>query len=78
MPPTIQILAEKLVTSRGVDYFYATEALRGYLARLTDIGFAREVDRIDNSAIIRYLWAMGLSRGRQSIAALKYKELEGE
>ena len=75
MPPTIQILAEKLVTSRGVDYYIATEALRGYLAKLTDIEFSKEVDRIDNPDIIRYLWAMGLSRGRQSIAALKYKEL---
>ncbi|MBA7574924.1 hypothetical protein ES708_16740 [subsurface metagenome] len=75
MPPTIQILAEKLVTARGVDYYIATEALQGYLGKLTDVEFALEVDQIDNPDIIRYLWAMGLSRGRQSVAALKYKEL---
>lgn len=75
MPPTIQILAEKLVAAKGADYFITQEALRGYINKLTDIEFAREVDRIDRPEIIRYLWAAGLSRGRQSVAALKYKEL---
>jgi len=75
MSPTIQILAEKLVTSRGVDYYIATEALRAYLKKLKDVEFARQVDEIDNPNIIRYLWAMGLSKWRQQVAALKYKEL---
>jgi len=75
MAPTIQILAEKLVTSRGSDYHITELALRAYLKKLTDIEFAREVDQIDNPRIINYLWAMGLSKGRQSVAALKYKEL---
>jgi len=75
MPPVIQNLAERLVEARGVDYYYATEALRAYMKRLTDIEFSKEVDAITNPDIIRYLWAMGLLARRQSVAALKYKEL---
>ncbi|MBA7593009.1 hypothetical protein ES708_35218 [subsurface metagenome] len=51
------------------------EALRSYLRRLNDIEFAKQVDEIDRPEIMRYFWAAGLSAGRQSVVALKYKEL---
>lgn len=75
MPPTIQILAEKLLVVKGSDYFITMTALRKYLQKLTDIEFARQVDRMDNPDIMGYLYAAGLSLRRGTIVALKHQEL---
>jgi len=75
MPSTIQILAEKLVVSKGSDYFTTMAALRRYIARLSDIEFARQVDLIDNPAVMGQLFAAGLPLRRQSIVSLKHQEL---
>lgn len=75
MPPTIQILAEKLVTAKSSDYFITMAALRKHMERITDIEFSQQVDLIDNPDIMGYLFAAGLPLRRQSIVSLKHQEL---
>ncbi|GAI79111.1 unnamed protein product, partial [marine sediment metagenome] len=67
MPPTIQILAEKLLVSKGSEYFTIMAALRRHLERITDVEFAQQVDLIDNPAIMGQFFAAGLPLRRQSI-----------
>ncbi len=75
MPPTIQILAEKLKQTKGSDYFITMAALRRHLDRITDTTFAQEVDWIDDPDVMGYLFAAGLPLRRQSIVSLKHQEL---
>ncbi|MBA7677803.1 hypothetical protein ES703_86067 [subsurface metagenome] len=75
MPPTIQILAEKLEQTKGSDHFITMAALRRHLERITDIEFSQQVDLIDNPAIMGYLFAAGLPARRQSIVSQKHQEL---
>lgn len=75
MTPTIQILVEKLLVSKGSDYFITMTALRRYLGKLTDIEFSAQVDRMDNPAVMGHLFAAGLPLRRQSIVSLKQQEL---
>lgn len=75
MPPTIQILAEKLLVSKGTDHWMTMTALRRHLERITDVEFAQQVDLIDNPAIMGQFFAAGLPLRRQFIVSLKHQEL---
>jgi len=75
MPPTIQILAEKLEQTKGSEHFLTMAALRRHLARITDIEFSQQVNLIDNPDIMGYLFAAGLPLRRQSVVSLKHQEL---
>ncbi len=75
MTPPIQMLAEKVRMAMGLEYRLAAIALKAYMDDLTDIEFAKEVDRIDNEDIIRYLFAAGMPARRQSVVTLKWSEL---
>lgn len=75
MPPTIQILAEKLEATKGAEHFIIMAALRRHLARITDIEFSQQVDLVDNPDIMGYFFAAGLPLRRQSIVSLKHQEL---
>ncbi|MBA7570805.1 hypothetical protein ES708_12558 [subsurface metagenome] len=75
MPPTIQILAEKLEQTKGQEHFITMAALRRYLQRITDIEFSQQVDLIDNPDIMGYLFSAGLPARRQTVVSLKHQEL---
>ena len=55
MTPTIQILAEKLLVTKGAEYFITMAALRRYLGKLSDIEFSQQVGQADNPEILGYL-----------------------
>lgn len=76
MPPAIQVLAEKARMSFGTDYFISVNALRHYIAQLSDLEFEQEMGLINNPYIFGVLWSVGLSFPQQAIASKRHKELE--
>ena len=75
MKPAIQILAEKLALSRGLDYSLQLLALKKHLEGLDDVAYLAEIVRVSNPDIFRYLYSTGLSLNRMQIANARWKEL---
>jgi len=76
MPPVIQILAERLITARGAEYYDHFIALKNYLKAIDDNEFQRQVKEIDNREILGYLLATGLPWSRIWMIAIRGRELE--
>lgn len=73
--PTIQILAEKLIPARGLDYQVAFRALKFHLSGLDEVSFLAEMTKVTNPDIFRYLWAAGMPYSFQQIASRRWEEL---
>ena len=75
LKPTIQILAEKLIAARGLNYARAYNALKFHLSGLDDLSFLAEMAEVENPDIFRYLWSVGMSLRWQQIATKRWEEL---
>jgi len=75
MPPTIQILAERLIVARGAEYFDVYKALKDYLEGIDDAEFQRQVKEIDNREVLGYLLSTGLPMDRILMVAERGREL---
>jgi len=72
--PTIQRLAETMLTETGARYQVARQALMSYVHRLSNEDFASEVERITNPQIMGQIWSIGLSLPKQQILTRKWEE----
>lgn len=73
--PPIQMLAEKLLDAKAMEYGLQYQALKTYIHDLSEIAFLAEIARVDNHRIFRYLWSIGLTYNQQQIAAMRWEEL---
>lgn len=74
MTAPIQIFCERLAVERGGDYFTTMKALRHHLADIDDTTFLDELVRCDNTGVLGYLMAAGLSFARQDMLVVRLKQ----
>jgi len=75
VPPTIQILAERLIVARGAEYYDTYVALKDYLKGIDNAEFQRQVKEIDNREVLGYLLSTGLPMDRILMVAERGREL---
>jgi len=73
--PPVQILGEKLMEARGLDYSLAYEALKEHLRGLSDMEFLDEMVKVTEPDIFKYLWSVGLSFRQMQLARQRWEEL---
>lgn len=77
MPSTIQILAEKMMIARGMEYRIASVSLKHHIDGLNEVAFLNEMTITDNPDIFNHLLSIGLPRAKQDMAMARYDELTG-
>lgn len=75
MPTTIEILYDKVQTTRYPSRPLYRKALKDHIKGLTDIQFLAQIVQIQDDYVLKYLWSVGLRSKQQEIVAQRSREL---